>query len=1045
MLLGLLVPSELALRNERSTPPMSDSRLFMPFLAQFRAQFRAQFGTLPRRPDPGLPSPMPGVGRSLLTPDDLELATAVFSPAFYRGDGQSADAAFRHFVTAGIHEAVAPSPLFDPLVYAERSAQAGHPLSPGEAASFFHWLRHGKARRIVPTALFDEAFYRDSYPGVAASFASGFTHFLLRGMSESRAPNATFDVAGVLASPASSAAWSLLDAYVQLHGREPDDAPEPAASHPRDGYTLAWRWRAGAACRAAQDDPLRRYFAGIDFDGEATLAWVKLVGCCWPLPERLDAIEAVAARVRANGLFDAVSYRLRAGLADDLDPALHYVLVGEALGLPPSDEFDPDYYAKRNSDVMRQGMNLLLHYDGYGRAEGRHGHAPAVFHANPQRFDPARDNVIVVVHETSRTGAPILGWNIIRHLAARYNVFTVRLGDGPLTPAFEALSAETHGPFPRSQRHPVDIEHGLRPLFAGRTFRYAIVNSSESRPLLEPCARHLVPTLLLMHEFGSYVHPAASLRDAFDWATEIVFSAPIVARSSEAVHPALLQRTIRILPQGMAAIPAGDAPAKPPPTARLEALALARAAGTFIVIGAGTVDLRKGVDLFLAAAAAARRHAPGRPVQFVWVGHGYRPDEDLGYSIYLREQLRRSRLEDTVTFLGEVSDLEPVYGLADAFLLASRLDPLPNVSIDAAHRGIPIVCFRDASGTADLMLADPGTAPGVVPHLDAEAAGRVIAHLATNPAARQRMADATARLARTLFDMGRYVDALDALGTALAPRAAQLQADAETLLADDSFDQDFHLGAGQVLEARERTVASYLAVHAWDRPGARRPSPGFDPRAWVAARPDGGEPLTAFIRAGRPAGPWQASVLRPAARVSPTPLRCVLHAHLPDPDLADALLVHLRPNTLACDLLVSTDTQAGAAQIRQALAGFGQGTVSVQAGPGDFASIVPHCAGYDLVGHVHAWPGDAHAVWREFQWQALLGGRHAMLDRILDAFAQSPELGLVVPAEPNDATATGGMMWLRAAALGEFAQHGAMGRLSHAVAHAVAHVPGVFW
>jgi glycosyltransferase involved in cell wall biosynthesis/predicted O-methyltransferase YrrM len=392
-------------------------------------------------------------------------------------------------------------------------------------------------------------------------------------------------------------------------------------------------------------------------------------------------------------------------------------------------------------------------------------HPAEVFHINPERSDTNRENVIVVVHETSRTGAPILGWNIAKHLATRYNIFTVRLDNGALTPEFEALSAETHGPFLGAKRNATDIEYGLRPLFKMRTFRYAIVNSSESRLLLEVCSRHRVPTLFLMHEFGSYVYPAADLRSAFDCATEIVFPARMVARSSEELHPPLKERNIRILPQGMSDTPSWNESSNPDLAAKLLKLSGIREAGAFIVIGAGSIILRKGVDLFLATAAGVQRSNLSRRVYFVWVGHGYAPEADMGYSIYLKEQLQRSSLEGEVTFLGEVSDLEPIYALADTFLLTSRLDPLPNVSIDAAHRSIPIVCFEGASGTAEIMLADPVTATGVVPYLDTEAAGRVIGHLASNDEARRLMAEATGHLAHATFNMKHYVEQLDDLGS----------------------------------------------------------------------------------------------------------------------------------------------------------------------------------------------------------------------------------------------------------------------------------------
>jgi glycosyltransferase involved in cell wall biosynthesis len=146
----------------------------------------------------------------------------------------------------------------------------------------------------------------------------------------------------------------------------------------------------------------------------------------------------------------------------------------------------------------------------------------------------------------------------------------------------------------------------------------------------------------------------------------------------------------------------------------------------------------------------------------------------MAYSIYLKEQIERAGLADQVTFIGEVSDMEPFYALADAFFLSSRLDPLPNVSIDAAMRGIPIVCFAAASGIAEILIKDPLTAHGVVPHLDAEAASQFIARIAEDANEAAEIAAATQHLAKNTFDMVRYVAQLDKLGQ----QAMAIEADA---------------------------------------------------------------------------------------------------------------------------------------------------------------------------------------------------------------------------------------------------------------------------
>jgi glycosyltransferase involved in cell wall biosynthesis len=525
---------------------------------------------------------------------------------------------------------------------------------------------------------------------------------------------------------------------------------------------------------------LVRYFLGLGFTQNGADAWVSLLRSGQAQPSRQESLNQLLSsvhdlghfrtlleHVRASPFFNLDFYRGVAGFeGTDQDAATHYLLLGEPLGLAPSAYFNPEYYRKRHPDLTEAGLNNLVHYTDKGRDEGRPGLPSGGYYANSAPTNLARENVIVVVHETSRTGAPILAWNIAAQLAQKYNLYTIILAGGPLTPEFEALSVEVYGPYSGVHSHPVDLEFGLRPLFDCRVFKYAVVNSSESRNLVEIFYRRNIISVLMIHEFGSYVRPLDTLTRAFDLASEVVFPTQLVADSSVNIHPALHLRTLHIEPQGMSIVPGGNVTKKLPSPEKMEILRTARDAGAFVVLGAGSVNLRKGVDMFIAVAAAVLRFGRERPVHFLWVGGGYNPCEDMGYSIYLEEQIIRSGLENHITFMDELSELESVYALADVFLLSSRLDPLPNVSIDAVCRGIPTICFKDASGMADLMLKDSEMADGVVPHLDAGAAAALINKLAADEPGRLRMADATMAFGRRVFDMARYVERLDALASA---------------------------------------------------------------------------------------------------------------------------------------------------------------------------------------------------------------------------------------------------------------------------------------
>ncbi len=75
--------------------------------------------------------------------------------------------------------------------------------------------------------------------------------------------------------------------------------------------------------------------------------------------------------IRRSPLFDAEWYGRQAGLSSADDAAAHYLAQGAATGLDPSAHFSTSEYLALNPDVAQTGMNPLLHYERFGRAEGR--------------------------------------------------------------------------------------------------------------------------------------------------------------------------------------------------------------------------------------------------------------------------------------------------------------------------------------------------------------------------------------------------------------------------------------------------------------------------------------------------------------------------------------------------------------------------------------------------------------------------------------------------------------------------------------------------
>jgi hypothetical protein len=423
--------------------------------------------------------------------------------------------------------------------------------------------------------------------------------------------------------------------------------------------------------------------------------------------------------------------------------------------------------------------------------------------------------------------------------------------------------------------------------------------------------------------------------------------------------------------------------------------------------------------------------APKRAVRFVWIGHGYDPANDANYSSYLAEQIARSGLSETVAIVDEVTDLEPAYATAGIFFLSSRLDPFPNVTIDAALNGLPIVCFEGGSGIASLLDADTTLHKCVVPYLDAHAAARVIAELADNENERVRISQATRRFGEATFNMERYVAQIDALGRQSIEIMRQRAYDLATVERDPLFDADFFMPHNSPIVDRIDAVKDFLT--RWTAVGTsphsvrnfrfRRPYPGFNPQIYAHKNVDHFDsalvnPLAHFIRSGKPDGPWCHDVIVPfeeAPAVWRKQCSAALHAHFYYPELAPDLLEKLAANQARCDLMLTTTDNEKAIALRAATSDYRMGTVEICIVPNrgrDIGAFLngygrERLARYDVVGHVHAKRslllGDAGVGenWREFLWQNLVGDQYPMMDTVLARFAAEPGLGLVFPEDPH--------------------------------------------
>jgi glycosyltransferase involved in cell wall biosynthesis len=376
--------------------------------------------------------------------------------------------------------------------------------------------------------------------------------------------------------------------------------------------------------------------------------------------------------------------------------------------------------------------------------------------AGDAEFDPARKTIILGSHDASNSGAPILAVNIARHLSKRYNVICLMLASGPLSDEFGPYCVSRIVPISGTIRD-ADPRAVARRILSKVKLQYgadyALANSVECEVLLSAARLLEIPTVALIHEFAEYTHPTRLAR-TLTAADCTVFSSELLAKSALGDVPRISEEHF-ILPQGKCSVPRRNLVQG---TGGYRAhLQRAINPTELLCIGCGRVEMRKGVDLFIAAAAMALDR--GVNARFIWVGDGYKPEHDLAYSIWLKDQIARSGHANSIELIPALSgtELDVLYGDAHLMFLSSRLDPLPNVAIDALYSGVPVICFDRATGFAEYLRSDELLESLVVSYFDLHAATDKIIEIACDERLRSRLSERSTSLAHSMFDLENYV------------------------------------------------------------------------------------------------------------------------------------------------------------------------------------------------------------------------------------------------------------------------------------------------
>jgi len=370
--------------------------------------------------------------------------------------------------------------------------------------------------------------------------------------------------------------------------------------------------------------------------------------------------------------------------------------------------FDSDVYFKLRPDVKNSGLSAAAHFLVFGHREPL---SSSVRNLAPWvgKDWPDRDKTwnVLFVHDLSNTGAPLVALEIARELSKKGPLWVVCPRSGPLRPLFAALANKLTVLSDGANSHS-DFSFGLTRLKISNL----VLNSVESCEMITIKPENVGSLVVLVHEFAYYTPNLSRKIGILTQAQLTVFSSNLALDSfRRAGFAPVGKSTTKVLRQPLVSAFLSNTSAGTTPREKVD-----KKSGPRLILGAGYVQHRKGVDLFIEACRQIEFTDPGR-FDFAWMGSGF-SSIDVTLGAYLVEQVRVSKLS-RFEFMDH-GDFRSKLGETAALLSTSRSDPFPNVNLDALAAGVPVFCFDDVNGTAEL-LRDMGLQDWIVPFADTKA------------------------------------------------------------------------------------------------------------------------------------------------------------------------------------------------------------------------------------------------------------------------------------------------------------------------------------
>lgn len=515
-----------------------------------------------------------------------------------------------------------------------------------------------KYRIIKKSGLFDEKYYLSIYEDVRKADINPIKHYIKNGWKEGRNPSRNFNT----------------NEYINAH---------------KD-------------IKTQKLNPLIHYILNhkksnsLDIDNTEQMK-KNQVGKQYNLKTNSHFSDTLA---KINQIIGSISPEKEHELSD-------YLLNWQSKDIEFENFFSSSMYTEIYPDIKNAKAHPLLHFLNHGRREGRTGYIDleTKIEKGKKDFMHTKETIVFVSHESSATGAPLLGYGIADKLSEKYNIVHIVLRKANIHEIFlnncDLMLHDIHA----SAR--VSSFQFLKQLMQTRSIKCVMINSIVGHQVMHAAYALDIPIVFLIHEFAEYMRPFGTMVDAVLHSEVVITPATIIQDSIQKEFKRFTG--YKELPSNMHILPQGKLPYIPDTYGDddtiddlYKKLNIDKSENVKIVVGSGGVQIRKGVDLFIATAKYVKKLYHGK-CKFVWVGDGFNPDADMAYSVYLAREIEFSGLGDDFTFLEHQKNLDNIFSIADVFCLSSRMDPFPNVAIDALSHDLHIACFDYASGTAEFL------------------------------------------------------------------------------------------------------------------------------------------------------------------------------------------------------------------------------------------------------------------------------------------------------------------------------------------------------